>query len=105
MINRKVADCRQFPSEKNCSLTIAGTEEEVVKVAIVLNKQFVKRFFLIAVFPVGKQIFFGVQKIDEFSHKCRISQQKIFFCFSHLVSKCSSFVGGFICGNTIVAYS
>ena len=30
---RKVADCRRFPSEKNCSLTIAGTEEEVVKAA------------------------------------------------------------------------
>lgn len=30
---RKVADCRKFPSEKNCSLTISGTEEEVVKAA------------------------------------------------------------------------
>lgn len=30
---RKVADCRKFPSEKNCTLTIAGTEEEVVKAA------------------------------------------------------------------------
>ena len=33
-MTRKVADCRQFPSEKNCSLTIAGTEEEVMKVAV-----------------------------------------------------------------------
>ena len=32
--NRKVADCRQFPSEKNCSLTISGTEEEVTEVAL-----------------------------------------------------------------------
>ncbi len=31
---RKVVDCRLFPSEKNCSLTIAGTEEEVLKVAV-----------------------------------------------------------------------
>lgn len=31
---RKVADCRLYPSEKNCSLTIAGTEEEVLKVAV-----------------------------------------------------------------------
>jgi len=31
---RKVADCRLFPSEKNCSLTIAGTEEEVLEVAV-----------------------------------------------------------------------
>lgn len=31
---RKVSDCRQFPSEKNCSLMIAGTEEEVLKVAV-----------------------------------------------------------------------
>jgi len=33
MAHRKVADCRLMPSEKNCSLTIAGTEEEVVTVA------------------------------------------------------------------------
>src|SRR5881227_1142884 len=25
---RKVADCRLFPSKKNCSLTIAGTEDK-----------------------------------------------------------------------------
>ncbi|MBI4171054.1 MAG: DUF1059 domain-containing protein [Candidatus Aenigmarchaeota archaeon] len=31
---RKVADCRLFPSEKNCSLTIAGTEDEVLAVAV-----------------------------------------------------------------------
>ena len=31
---RKIADCRLMPSEKNCSLTIAGTEEEVTKVAV-----------------------------------------------------------------------
>jgi len=30
---RKVADCREFPSEKNCSLTISGTEEEVLAAA------------------------------------------------------------------------
>ena len=30
---RKYVDCREFPSEKNCSLTIAGTEDEVVKAA------------------------------------------------------------------------
>jgi Protein of unknown function (DUF1059) len=30
---RVVADCRKFPSEKNCSLTIAGTEKEVMEVA------------------------------------------------------------------------
>jgi predicted small metal-binding protein len=30
---RKVADCRKFPSENNCTLTISGTEEEVVKAA------------------------------------------------------------------------
>ena len=29
---RKVADCRQFPSEKNCSLTIAGTEDDLHKI-------------------------------------------------------------------------
>jgi len=30
---RKVIDCREFPSENNCSLTIAGTEAEVIKAA------------------------------------------------------------------------
>jgi hypothetical protein len=30
---RKVADCRLFPSESNCSLTIAGTEDEVLTAA------------------------------------------------------------------------
>ena len=27
---RKVADCRRMPSENNCTLTISGSEEEVV---------------------------------------------------------------------------
>ena len=31
---RKVIDCRLFPSEKNCSLAISGTEEEVLTVAV-----------------------------------------------------------------------
>ena len=31
---RKVADCRQFPSEKNCTLTISGTEDEVLEIAV-----------------------------------------------------------------------
>jgi predicted small metal-binding protein len=30
---RKVADCRDMPSESGCSLTIAGEEEEVVRAA------------------------------------------------------------------------
>jgi hypothetical protein len=30
---RKVIDCREFPSENNCSLTISGTEDEVIKAA------------------------------------------------------------------------
>ena len=30
---RKVADCRRWPSESNCSLTIIGDEEEVVRAA------------------------------------------------------------------------
>lgn len=32
--DRKVADCRLFPSEKKCSVTIAGTENEVLEVAV-----------------------------------------------------------------------
>lgn len=31
---RKAADCRLMPSEKNCSLYISGTEEEVLTVAV-----------------------------------------------------------------------
>jgi predicted small metal-binding protein len=30
---RKIADCRDYPSEMNCSLTIAGEEDEVVRAA------------------------------------------------------------------------
>jgi predicted small metal-binding protein len=30
---RKFIDCREFPSETNCSLRIAGTEAEVIKAA------------------------------------------------------------------------
>jgi predicted small metal-binding protein len=30
---RKVADCRDFPSESKCSLAISGEEEEVVRAA------------------------------------------------------------------------
>lgn len=30
---RKVADCREFPSESGCTLTISGEEEEVVLAA------------------------------------------------------------------------
>ena len=33
MDGRKVSDCREFP-EANCSLVIAGTEDEVMKVAM-----------------------------------------------------------------------
>ncbi len=30
---RKFIDCREFPSEKNCSLKISGTEDEVLTAA------------------------------------------------------------------------
>ena len=33
MSNRKMLDCRRIPSERNCSVTIAGTEEEVLTLA------------------------------------------------------------------------
>jgi hypothetical protein len=32
-MTRKVADCRGFPGESGCTLTIAGEEEEVVRAA------------------------------------------------------------------------
>jgi len=31
---RKMVDCRKVPSEMNCSLTIAGTEDEVLDAAV-----------------------------------------------------------------------
>ena len=33
-MDRFMADCRRFPSDSKCSLTIIGTEEEVVKTAV-----------------------------------------------------------------------
>ncbi|MCB5909018.1 DUF1059 domain-containing protein [Streptomyces pinistramenti] len=30
---RKVIDCRNFPSESGCTLTISGEEEEVIRAA------------------------------------------------------------------------
>lgn len=32
-MTRKVADCRESPSEMDCTLTIAGEEDEVVRAA------------------------------------------------------------------------
>ena len=32
-MTRKVADCRDFPSETGCTLTITGTEMEVIQAA------------------------------------------------------------------------
>ncbi|MDI9887759.1 DUF1059 domain-containing protein [Streptomyces sp. HNM0645] len=32
-MTRKVADCRKFPSETECTLTISGEEDEVLRAA------------------------------------------------------------------------
>lgn len=32
-MSRKIADCRRWPSESNCSLTIIGEEDEVLEAA------------------------------------------------------------------------
>jgi predicted small metal-binding protein len=32
--NRKSIDCRNYPSDKNCSLKISGTEDEVLNAAV-----------------------------------------------------------------------
>ena len=32
-MGRKMADCREFPNEVGCTLTISGEEEEVVRAA------------------------------------------------------------------------
>ena len=34
MSKRKVLDCREIPSESNCTLTISGEEDEVVRAAV-----------------------------------------------------------------------
>ena len=34
MSERKSIDCRDYPSEKGCTLRIEGTEEEVIEAAI-----------------------------------------------------------------------
>ena len=34
MSQRKVIDCRLYPSDKGCTLSIEGTEEEVLEVAM-----------------------------------------------------------------------
>lgn len=31
---RKFIDCRNYPSDKNCSLRIAGTEDEILEIAV-----------------------------------------------------------------------
>jgi predicted small metal-binding protein len=33
-MTRKMLDCRTVPSDNNCSLTIAGTEDEVLDAAV-----------------------------------------------------------------------
>lgn len=32
-MSRKVADCRDYPSQNNCTLTISGEEDEVIVAA------------------------------------------------------------------------
>jgi predicted small metal-binding protein len=34
MGERKVIDCRKYPSKMNCTLTISGKEEEVLPLAV-----------------------------------------------------------------------
>ena len=34
MANRKSIDCRDYPSEKNCSLKISDTQDEVLDAAV-----------------------------------------------------------------------
>jgi Protein of unknown function (DUF1059) len=33
-MSRKMIDCRKIPSDTNCSLTIAGTEQEVLDAGV-----------------------------------------------------------------------
>ncbi len=36
---RKMLDCRMFPSDSNCSITISGTEEEIMPLAMMHLEQ------------------------------------------------------------------
>ena len=31
---RKYIDCRNYPSDKNCTLRISGTEDEILEIAV-----------------------------------------------------------------------
>ena len=31
---RKFIDCRNYPSDKNCTLRISGTEDEILEIAV-----------------------------------------------------------------------
>ena len=33
-MTRKVVDCRDYPSERGCTLTISGAEDEVLEAAV-----------------------------------------------------------------------
>ena len=33
-VNRKVIDCRWFPTEKPCDIAISGSEEDVLSIAV-----------------------------------------------------------------------
>ena len=33
-MSRKYIDCREFPSDKNCTLAISGSEDEVLDLAV-----------------------------------------------------------------------
>jgi predicted small metal-binding protein len=33
-MSRKIADCRDYPSDSGCTLTIAGEEDEVLEAAV-----------------------------------------------------------------------
>jgi len=35
---RKISDCRDFPSDNNCQLTISGPEEDVLDAAVLHAK-------------------------------------------------------------------
>jgi len=32
--DRKFIDCRNYPGERNCSLRISGTEDEILEIAV-----------------------------------------------------------------------
>ena len=71
-MGRKVADCRDFPSDNNCTLAISGEEDEVVILGEVLEEQaqLAQAFDVheVGVVDDGDEHFSGAMEAEGFCH-------------------------------------